>query len=264
MTARLRTLAALGLLLCAEPASAALTRMQLDGVTAAPSVGATVPLDLMLTDLRGSPETLGQALGGRPAMLMLADYRCTQLCGSILAIAAQALHATALSPTQDFTLAVVGFNPDAGSREAAALRDADLGAYPDLAEGARMLTGTPAAVERLQHAVGFTAVREAAADRFAHPADLYVLTADGRVSRVLNGLSLDPDSTRLALVEAGQGRIGSLVDRLHVLCYGLDPLTGASTDLAQTMLRVGASLTLLCAALVFATRWRGWRAGRRA
>ncbi len=49
---------------------------------------------------------------------------------------------------------------------------------------------------------------------------------------------------RLALVEAGQGRIGSLVDRLHVLCYGLDPLTGASTGLAQTMLRTGATLTL--------------------
>ena len=60
------------------------------------------------------------------------------------------------------------------------------------------------------------------------------LTPEGHVSRVLNGLALDPDTVRLALVEAGQGRIGSLVDRLHVLCYGLDPLTGASTALAQS------------------------------
>ena len=222
------------------------------------------PLDLALFDLAGHATRLGTALAGRPALLMLADYRCTQLCGSLLSIAAGALQGTGLSAARDVSLVVVGFNPAAGAADATSMRDGELGTTPDLEAATAMLTGAPDSIDRLERAVGFTAVRDEAAGRFAHPADLYVLTADGRVSRVLNGLTLDADTLRLALVEAGQGRIGSFVDRLHVLCYGLDPLTGASTGLAQTMLRVGATLTLLTAGglLVIVMRRRATPPGR--
>ncbi len=248
------------------PGVAALSPADLGTVAAAPRAGARVPLDLPVTDLGGAPQTLGQALAGRPALLVLADYRCTQLCGSILGIAAQALAASGLRPDKDFTLAIVGFNPEAGAGDAATMRDAQLAAYPELKPRARLLLADRAAATSLEDAIGYTAVRDPGAERFAHPAELYVLTADGRISRVLSGLSLDGDSVRLALVEAGEGRIGSLVDRLHVLCYGLDPLTGASTDLAQSMLRGGASLTLAGAGgcVVLAWRRRATRRNRRA
>jgi protein SCO1/2 len=196
-------------------------------------------------------------------VLLLADYRCTQLCGSLLGIAAQALGGTGLSPRSDFSFVVVGLNPEAGAGDARAMRDGELAATPELAAEARLLTGKPEDVDRLERALGFTAVRDAGAQRYAHPADLYVLTPQGHVSRVLNGLSADPGTLRLALVEAGQGKIGSLIDRLHVLCYGLDPLKGASSGLAQIMLRVGATGTLLVATgiLVAMLRRRG-AAGR--
>ena len=245
MSGRALGLGVVGLLLLGQPTRAALSSAELRAIAATPAADARVPLSLALTDLQGRGTSLGAALGGRPALLMLADFRCTQLCGSILAIAAQALHATGLSPRADFTLAVVGFNPEASASDGGALKAEELGAFPDVAADARVLTGAPAEIGQLEQALGFSAVRDAAAQRFAHPADLYVLTTDGRVSRVLSGLALDPDALRLALVEAGGGRIGTLVDRLHVLCYGLDPLIGASTGLAQTMLRIGASLTML-------------------
>ncbi len=56
-----------------------------------PATGAQVPLALSFSDLDGSSHTLGEVIGNRPALLIIADYRCTQLCGSVLGIAARAL-----------------------------------------------------------------------------------------------------------------------------------------------------------------------------
>jgi protein SCO1 len=249
------------LLACASPARAALSEAQLATVQAAPQHAARVPLDLSFTDLRRRI-TLGAAMGGRPSLLMLADYRCTQLCGSMLGIAAQALHASGLKPQADFNLILVGFNPDARATDAAAMRDGEIAAFPDLRAEAAILTGSSDSVSRLESSLGFTAIRDQAAGRYAHPAELYVLTADGQVSRVVDALSLEPGSLRLALVEAGQGRIGTLADRLHVLCYGLDPLAGASDGLARFLLSAGAGLTIAGLGLVAAVqRRRGSAAG---
>ena len=125
-----------------------------------------------------------------------------------------------------------------------ALRAAQLSAFPELDGKTRFLTGTIAAVERLERAIGFSAIYDSDNGRFAHPADLYVLTADGAVSRVLNGLSAEPGTVRLALVEASQGRIGTLTDRLLLLCYGLDPAAGIYDVLVGRALKTGAGLML--------------------
>ena len=225
------------------PASA-LTRAELATVEAVPAQGATVPAELVFSDGSGAAKPLRAWLGERPAVLILADYRCTQLCGPVLAIAARALTDSGLVPNRDFDLVTIGFNPDAGSTDAAAMRAAQLAANPELEQTALLLSGSPGNVRQLESALGYTAVRDDEARRYAHPATVFVLTAGGAVSRTLEGLSLDGETLRLALVEAGQGRIGSLVDRIHVLCYGLDPATGRYTGGIQAALRAAAVLML--------------------
>ncbi|MGO9432156.1 SCO family protein [Rhodoblastus sp.] len=242
--------------------AAALTRAQLDAVAAPPTADAFVPLDLVLKRPGGAETPLGAALGGRPTLLMLADYRCTQLCGSILGIAARALAQTGLRPGADFNLLIVGFNPEAQPADAAAMRREQIALYPDLEAEARFLEGEREAVERLENSVGFTAIRDQAAGRFAHPADLYVLTPQGRVSAVLNGLSLDPSELRLALAQAGESRVGWVVDRFRLICYGLDPQSGTHNALAMTMLRCGVFI-LFGTAFFLALALHRARAGRR-
>ena len=131
-----------------------------------------------------------------------------------------------------------------------ALRAAQLGAYADVAAAARFLTGSDATIGRIEQSLGFRAIYDGGAGRYAHPTDVYVLTADGRLSRLLNGLSLDNADVHLALVEAGDGRIGSPIDRLHVLCYGLDPLSGLYTGDVLLALKLGAGLTLVAVGLL--------------
>ena len=93
-------------------------------------------------------------------------------------------------------------------------------------------------------AIGYRFQRDAANDAIAHPAAFVTLTADGRVSRVLSSLALQPTDLRLALVEAGDGEIGGLAGRIALLCYGFDAVHGIYTRQIATLLQIGGGLTV--------------------
>ena len=71
--------------------------------------------------------------------------------------------------------------------------------------------------ERFLAAIGYRAVYDVRNDAFAHPAGAVVVNPDGRVTRALSTLALNPRDLRLALTEAGDGRIGSIADRVILL-----------------------------------------------
>ena len=98
-----------------------------------------------------------------------------------------------------------------------------------------MLTGKADAIRAETVAAGYHYVYDKSVDQFAHPAVAYVVTAKGRISRVLSGLGLDANDLRLALVDAGKGRVGTFADRIRLLCYCFDPATGiySAVDLAH-------------------------------
>ena len=82
-------------------------------------------------------------------------------------------------------------------------------------------------------------------DQFAHPAAAYVITPAGRIARVLSGLGLDGNDLRLALVDAGEGRIGTFIDHIRLLCYGFDPAQGIYTASIERWLMALAAATVI-------------------
>lgn len=242
---------ALGLILGSEPATARLVQADLARVALAPPPGARVPLDLAVTDARtGQPTTLGQALGGRAALLLPVDYTCGNVCDPMVSMSAEALAATGLPP-EDYALVLVGIDPrddPAAARRmlAETLGDRDASLRP------RALVASDTALARLGGALGYTAVYDAGTDSFAHPAAAVLLAADGRVAQVLSPLALTGRDLRLALTEAGEGRVGNLADRLTLLCYGYDAARGVYTPLIQRILTVAGIVTILAIALLIA------------
>jgi protein SCO1/2 len=107
------------------------------------------------------------------------------------------------------------------------------------------LTGNEAAIRAVTQAAGLRYYYDAEHDQYAHPAAVYVIDAQGRVRRVLSPLGLDGADLRLAIVDAGRGSIGTLADRIHLLCYGYDPVKGIYTERITTMLTLAAGVTLL-------------------
>ncbi|MCC7008129.1 MAG: SCO family protein [Acidobacteria bacterium] len=204
-----------------------------------------VPLDTRFVDEAGRDVTLGQYFGARPVVLALVYYECPMLCTQVLNGLAGSLEALPFTPGQEFDIVAVSFDAGETPAMAAAKRDAFLRRYRhDGAGGVHFLTGRAESIERLTQAVGFRFAYDAAIDQYAHPAVLTVLTPDGRVSRYLFGIEFAPRDLRLALVEAGERRIGSAIDQMLLFCYHYDPQSGKYGVAITNLVRLGGVLTV--------------------
>ncbi|EYD73935.1 Cytochrome oxidase biogenesis protein Sco1/SenC/PrrC, putative copper metallochaperone [Rubellimicrobium mesophilum DSM 19309] len=212
----------------------------------APRLGATLP-DLALAAEDGQAVTLRAALGGRPTVLLFGLMDCDNLCDLSEDAAATALDATGLGPGEAGAL-FVSLDPREGVPEAQAARER---LHPGPAWA--FLTGPNGA--GLARAAGM----ELVADEDAHPLALLVLTPEGTLSRVLPGLDVQPRDLRLALVEAAGGRIGTLSDRITLLCSGFDDATGRYTPLIHRLVQAGVVVTVLTLGALMLLLERGRR-----
>ena len=215
-----------------------------------------LPADLRFTDERGATTTLGRAAAGKPVVLVMGYLECRDLCPMTLAGVTQALDASGLGPG-DYRALFVSIDPREtiatlaqAKRERIAAKDR--GAWTFLA-------GTGAAVGSLARAVGFRYRYDAAHDAYAHPAGFVVATPDGKIARYFFGVRYDPREVATAIRGAALGESGGLADRLLLLCYHFDPLTGRYTLTVLGVLRAAIAVFLL-AALAWA--WRQRRAGK--
>jgi protein SCO1/2 len=226
------------------PSWAGLSGRDLDGLGAVPPANATLPLTLGFVDEQGRPVTLADALSGTPAVVIFADYTCRTLCGPIVEFAAAGLAQSGLRPGEDYRLIIIGLDPRDGLDSARAMRSAHIG-RDAVGRAAIFLTGEEPAIRRATDALGLSYRYDAERDQFAHPAAAYVVDREGRVTRVLSGLGLDGADLRLALVDAGKGSIGTLADRVRLLCYGYDPVRGIYSERITTFLEAGSGITVV-------------------
>jgi protein SCO1/2 len=203
-----------------------------------------VPLEAMVTNEDGRRQTLAELIS-KPSVLVFADFTCTTLCGPIMEFVASALEKSGLDPTSQFRLIVIGLDPKDPIADAARMRRDHLGGNDVLGPATSFVTTDEATVRRLTTALGYRYAYDAEHDQFIHPGAAYVLRADGGVSRVLTGLGLSAGDMRLALVEAGEGRTGTLGDEVRLLCSGFDPAHGAYNLLVGRILAGAALATVL-------------------
>ena len=245
MTRLLALLLLLPALLAAAPASAAdFDPFDLAGIEERP--GAAVPLDLPLVDDRGREVTLRELGGGRPILLAPVLHDCPNICGVTLAGVAQAVAAQDYRPGEDFVLVAFGIDP-AETPEQAAEALAELRAtFPLLAgEGVHAVVGGEETVTRVTRTLGYRYAWDERIGQYAHVAATAVLMPDGRLARWLYGLTPDPFDLKLALTEAGEGRLGDWGDQLLLLCYRYDPETGQYGATVWGALRIAGGLFVL-------------------
>src|ERR1041384_6162055 len=243
---------AFGLLLAsASAAYPELTASNHKEVGLRPIPEARVPIETHWTDESGKSISLGQAMAGRPTILIFADYTCTTLCGPILSFVESALANSQLA-SSDYRLFCLRLDLKDGPSEAAAMRRERIGSQI-VASSTLFLTADDDTIRRTAHALGYQFAYDAARDQFAHPAAALVLSPDGHITRVLSGLGIIGNDFRLALVEAGQGRIGTLGDQVRLLCYGFDPTAGAYTVSILRTLEFTSALSVIV--IAFGIAW---------
>jgi protein SCO1 len=235
--------------LCAALSGAAAAKPGFDPFTSAaiePRLGAALPESDGFLDDTGARVTLHDYLGQRPAIIAPIDVGCTNICGVTLAGLFDALDRTGLDPST-FTVLAVSIDPRDTPAAAKSWKLDNLQRYrdPRASQAVHFLVGDGRSSARLTAAIGFHYAYDATTDQYAHPAAVAVVTPDGHLARWLYGYPFEPSDIRLALTEASAGTIGTLADRLWLLCYGYDPVTGTYSARVNQALEAGGGLTVL-------------------
>jgi protein SCO1/2 len=226
-------------------------------VTIEEKVGAQLPTDLTFRDEAGNDITLGACIGGKPTVLVLAYYRCPMNCTDVLNGLVDAMRAMPadFSVGGAFNVVTISFDPKEQPGLAAEKKASYLKMYgrPGAETGWRFLTGNGGTIKRLTDAVGFRYAYDKVFKEYDHPSGVTVLTPEGKVARYFYGQKYDgeyrvPGGTttlRLSLVEASEGKVGSLLDRLILRCYRFDHLEKKYSLNILLAVRVGGVLTVL-------------------
>ncbi|HMI82718.1 MAG TPA: SCO family protein [Polyangiaceae bacterium] len=211
------------------------------------NIGRDVPLAARFKDETGKSVALGDYFGKKPVLLSFAYFTCPMLCGLSMQGLSSSLKGMNLDAGRDFEVLTVSFEPRETPEMARAKKEMAMARYgrPEAAAGWHFLTGDASAIESLATAAGFRYEWDAETKQYAHATGLVVLTPEGNIARYLFGVEYAPRDVRFALVEASQGKVGSIVDQLLLLCYHYDPKTGRYGAIAINTMRAGGVLTLL-------------------
>jgi protein SCO1/2 len=219
---------------------------QFKDVTFAQRLGQKLPLDVHFTDEAGRSVALGEYFGSRPVVLAFVYYQCPMLCTQVMNGISSALKVLPFAPGKDFDIVLVSFDPRDTPEAANAKKRAHLDhwAATPTANGWHFLTGTEASIRQVTAAAGFTYQWDAETNQFAHVSGLLVATQDGTLSRYFYGVEYSPRDLRLALIDSGDGKIGSVVDELLLYCFQYDPSHGRYGAVFMNIMRLGGVLTV--------------------
>jgi protein SCO1/2 len=232
-----------------EPGTLATARLpQLNDVTFRQRLNTQLPLDASFKDETGRDVTLAQYFkGGRPVILAFVYYSCPMLCTQVMNGVSRAVKVLPFTAGQDFDVVFISFDPRDRPESAAAKKTALINYWSmQNQSGAwHFLTGETSQIKEVTSAAGFFYQWDDKTQQFAHLSGVLVLTPDGRLSRYFYGVDYSAKELRLALVESGQGRIGSVVDELLLYCYHYDPANGRYGAMVMNLVRLGGALTVL-------------------
>lgn len=247
------SLAALTAAILATPVAAQLLSdelpAELDGVGIVQRLDEQVPLGLEFVDHNGKAVVLSDLIDGeRPVILTLNYYRCPQLCSLTLNGLVDGLRDVDLDLGTEYNIVTVSINPDEGPAIAAQNRAGYLAALnEEVPESAwPFLTGNQENIEALAKAIGFGYRFDEPSGEFAHTASITFVTPDGRISKYMNDVRFLPRDLRLAVVDASQGKVGSLIDTLLLFnCFQWDPEAGSFVPSAWKIMRLGAGISAI-------------------
>ena len=208
-----------------------------------------ISLNNSFRDEDGNVVPLGKYFGHRPVLLVLPFYKCPGICTAELNGMVDAFKDERIQYKvgRDFDVVTLSINPKEGPDLATAKKKEylDMLMQPGAETGWHFLTGSEASIRKLADEIGFRYKYDVKTDQYAHPSGFVVLTPQGKISRYFFGVGFSPKDTRLAVTEAGQGRIGTLADKFVLACYHYDPQTGTYGLAVFRLLQFTGTATLL-------------------
>lgn len=232
--------------------------VELQDVDIVENLNQQLDLNLEFTNEENKSVKLGDYINGKkPVLLSLVYYGCPGLCNFHLNGVTEAFKAMQWNLGNEFEMVVVSIDPSEGADLASNKKKShieELG-KGDVSSGWHFLTGKEESIKALAKQIGFGYKWDEASSQWAHSAAMYAVTPTGKLARYLYGIHFDPATVKLALVEAGEGKAGTVMDRLVMYCFQYDPNKKGYAFYAYNIVRAGAGIAGLALAVVLIPTW---------
>jgi protein SCO1/2 len=209
--------------------------------------GAEIDRNISFIDESGRNVKLGDYLGKKPVILTPVYYECPMLCSMLLNGLVHTMHVMPITAGKDFEIVTFSIDPKEQSQLAAEKKQHYVRDYgrAQASDGWHFLTGSEESIRKLTSEIGFRYTYDTYTKQWAHASGIVLLTPDGVISKYFYGIEYDPKDLRLGVVEASNGKIGSLVDHVLLYCFQYNPTTGKYSIAIMRLLRVAALATAL-------------------
>ena len=217
---------------------------ELKGINITEKMGEFIDLDLEFSNEKGEKVKIGRYFNqNKPVLFTIIYYKCPNLCQLHLNGLMQGMKD--LDITDDFEFIALSMDhsetPDlAQTKKTNYVKQYKL----PTPENLHFLTGQEKPIKKISRQVGFKFRWNEEQKQFAHLPVAYVLTPAGQISRYLYGVEMKTKTLKLSLVEASQGRIGGLIERILLFCFQFDPRKNRYTIYAYNIMRAGGILTV--------------------
>lgn len=221
---------------------------EVENVTVDQKLGESLPLDLELTNSSGNRVAVAEFFDGeRPVIVTLNYSNCPMLCNVQLNALTESLQELDLQIGKDFQILTLSIDPHEPPERIAQTKRSYVERLENqtaAADGWAFCTATEPVIERFADAIGFRYTYDVPSGEYYHPAMLAFVSPEGVISRYSLEVNFPPDQVKMALVEAGEGKVGGPVDQFLLWCYTYDPDRNSYVPQAWKLMRLGGAVTI--------------------
>lgn len=214
-------------------------------------LGHQLPRELSFKDEFGNQTNLAFFFQNKPVLLVLAYYRCANLCTLVLNGLVETLNHLESQLGKDYEVITLSIDPKETPSLALAKRRSYLARYQK-AHGPlpwHFLTGDENSIKKLAEAIGFRYRYDPLSQTFSHPAGFLVLSPSAKIIRYFFGIRFDPKEVQKEILDAKREKAGSITSSFLLSCFHYNPLRGRYGVVIITALKMVAVLFVIAGLL---------------
>lgn len=160
----------------------------------------------------------------KPVIFSPVYFSCPGLCNFHLNGLTDTLKMVDWSPSKQFEVVALSFDPREKSDVAAQKKESYLKVYnrPGTDAGWHFVTADEGTIKKITESVGFKYKWNEKVKEWSHASAAIIISDDGKISRYLHGIQFEPRDVKLALNEAANGKVGNIVDSAMLFCFKYD------------------------------------------
>jgi len=220
--------------------------------------GDKIDLNLKFKDEDGNEVSLGKYYDGKhPVVISPVYYACPGLCNFHLNGVVETLKKMDWSAGDQFQYVAISFDPKEGPDLAKAKKASYMKIYDrkGTENGWHFLTGDAETIKKFTEQIGFKYKWDPEQKQWMHASAAVVTMPDGEISRYLHGIIFDAKTFKLAMSEAADGKVGTIVDKLVWFCSHYDPHQSKYTLYAFRVMQMGGLGIILILGAILVPVW---------